>query len=268
MGISMKKRYVVTLVVVGAVVLSGYIIEREIDYLFHDELEYPVYDGEELFKTEVYPYKFAYVGDSRPESVEEVPEVFKTVIQMINKDNPLFVIGGGDFVLEGTPEYFEEFLTYVSALNPHLFYVCGNHDDSPDCEEYLGERVYAFTYKTCIFIILDNSKKVLDGNQLHFLEDQLKKGFEHTFVFLHVPPFDPEGRYSMIHPEEFMEIVLTYEVDYVFSSHIHSFYERKRGNTIFVISGGAGSPIRRGGYFHYILIDVKDTITYTVRCVP
>lgn len=264
----MKKRYVVTLVVAVAVVLSGCIIERKIDYLFHDELEYPVYDGEEILETDLYPYTFAYFGDSRPESVGEVPKVFRTVVQMINEDNPLFVIGGGDFVFEATPQYFEEFLTYVSALNPHLFYVCGNHDDSPAYEEYLGERVYAFTYRNSIFIILDNSKKVLNESQLQFLEDQLQKGFEHTFVFLHVPPFDPEGTYSMIHPEEFMEIVLNYDVDYVFSSHIHSFYERKKGDTIFIISGGAGSPIRRGGYFHYIIIDVKDTITYTVRCVP
>ena len=264
----MKKRYAIVLVILGAVILCWSIQEIRETYLFHDELEYPVYNGEELLKTDVYPYKFAYFGDSRPESVDEVPEVFKTVIQMINRDDPLFVMGGGDFVFEATPQYFEEFLTDVSALNPHLFYVCGNHDDSPYYEEYLGERVYAFTYKNSIFIILDNSKKVLNESQLQFLEDQLNKGFEHTFVFLHVPPFDPEGTYSMIHPEEFMEIVLTYKVDYVFSSHIHSFYERKRGDTIFVISGGSGSPVRRGGYFHYIIIDVKDTITYTVRCVP
>lgn len=266
----MNKRYsilvAVSIIVVCAVAYSGMHTSRERAGSDKDR-RYPIYSGEELLKPDVYPYTFVFFGDNRPAKGKEQPEIFTIMIQMINEDDPLFVIGGGDFVVEGTPENFEEFLTVVSSLKPPLFYVCGNHDDSEYYEQYLGERVYAFTYKTSQFVILDNSRKVLTKEQLDFLEEQLQKKSEHTFVCVHVPPFDPEGSYAMVNPEEFMEIVLEYEVDYVLCSHIHSFYEEHIDNTTFIISGGAGAPLVRGGYHHYILIEVGDEITYKiVRC--
>ncbi len=249
----MKKQYAVVLVVI--LVVSGILYKEQKD-------NYPVYTGEDILGNE-YPYTFVFFGDNRPADGKEQPEVFKTIVGMINNDDPLFVIGGGDFVIEGTPENFEAFLSTASFDIP-FFHVCGNHDDSKYYEHYLGERVYAFTYKDSIFIVLDSSKKVLDEKQLTFLEKQLKKDYKNTFVFLHVPPFDPEGTYSMINPEKFMDIVLSYKVDYVFCSHIHAFYEEKIGDTTFIISGGAGAPLRRGGYNHYLIMEVGDTITYTV----
>ena len=226
--------------------------------------EFPVYCGEDLLGTDTYPFTFVYFGDSRPATGKAQSDVFKDIIQMINEETPLFVIGGGDFVVDGTPEDFEEFLITVSALNPPLFFVCGNHDDSPYYEQYLGERVYAITYKNSLFVILDNSKKVLNESQLNFLEEQLNKGFQHTFVFLHIPPIDPEGSYTMLYPEEFIEIIREYEVDYVVCSHIHHFYQEKIGSTTVIISGGAGSPLTRRGFHHFIVIRVGDDITYSV----
>ena len=253
MNISMNKCSVVAVVVV---LCAGCI-----------STGYPVYSGEEILKTESYPYTFVYFGDSRPAQEGEQPEVFKVILEMINEDNPLFVIGGGDFVVDAIPEDFEEFLNTVLILNPHIFYVCGNHDDSEYYVQYLGDRVYAFTYRNSLFVVLDSSKKVLNEKQLNFLEEQLKRGFEHTFVVTHVPPFDPEGTYAMMYPEKFMDIVLKYEVDYVLCSHIHGYYEEIINKTTFIISGGAGSPLTRGGFHHYIVVTVGDSITHTVvRC--
>jgi len=262
MNISMNKRYMLIVVVCVLVLAVLYYVL----YTVHDEKEYPVYDGEEILE-DSYPYTFVFFGDNRPASGKNQPEVFKTMIQKINHENPLFVIGGGDFVVEGTPENFEEFEKVSSALNPPLFYVCGNHDDSVYYEQHLGERVYAFTYKNSLFVVLDNSKKILDESQLNFLEEQLKKGFEYTFVCLHVPPIDPEGTYCMLNPDEFIEIVLKYEVDYVLCSHIHAFYQENIGSTIIIISGGGGAPLTRGGFNHYVIIEVGDNITYTVVSV-
>ena len=265
-------------------------------YYYKWHQPYPVYDGEKLLKTDVYPFTFVFFGDNRPASLNELkedselkdtgqPEVFVKMIQMINEEDPLFVIGGGDYVLVGTDENFEEFLTVVSALNAPLFYVCGNHDH-PGYEEFLEEKaralvkekVYAFTYKNALFVILDNSLDnsfELHEKQLDFLEEQLKRGFEHTFVFLHIPPFGPEKDFCikhpvhcMVDPEEFMDIVLKYNVDYVFCSHIHTFHQEKRKNTIFVISGGAGAPLIEGGYYHYIIVEVGDEINYRVVICP
>jgi 3',5'-cyclic AMP phosphodiesterase CpdA len=265
MNISMNTRYKI-LVVAVCVIAAGVVYTCAKEIVFNDQgstPQYPVYNGEQLFQ-DIYPYTFVFFGDNRPAAGKEQPEAFKAMIPMINNENPLFIVGGGDFVIEGTPENFEAFLNVVSDFDAPLFYVCGNHDDSPSYSQYLGERVYALTYQNALFIILDNSKRTLPDDQLTFLEEQLKKGFEHTFVFLHIPPFDPEGTYAMINPEPFLNIIATYNVDYVFSSHIHCFYEESLENTTFIISGGGGAPLYRGGYYHYCVITVGDTITCTV----
>lgn len=286
---------------------------------------YPAHYREEEIEKGVYPFTFVFFGDNRP-AVEdgkfEQPEIFIDMIQKINEENPLFVIGGGDFVAVGdlgtllpedleVPEEFtgqnafDKFKKVVDNLEAPLFYVCGNHDH-PGYEEFLEkEKVYAFTYENSLFVILDNSFSfILEMNeeQLAFLEEQLKKEeFEHKFVFIHVPPFYPEGYHKpglfqeildrirskialhkMRYPERFMEIVCKYNVDYVFSSHIHGFFEDKidsyekeidscekeKCSTIFITSGGAGAPLtEEEGYYHYIVVEVGDTITYrVVRC--
>ena len=127
---------------------------------------YKTYDGEKIIEKDLYPYKFIYFGDNRPKYGKEQPEIFVNMIKMINEEDPLFVIGGGDFVIEGTPENFEEFLKVVSNLKAPLFYVCGNHDNSKYYEKYLGEKVYSFTYKNSIFIVLDNSRGFFEKKQL------------------------------------------------------------------------------------------------------
>jgi predicted phosphohydrolase len=254
----MDKMYtvVVMVCVVAGIVLAAYYCGEE----------YPVFDMDSMLD-DVYPYTFVFFGDNQPEKGVTQPDVFIHIIEMINADNPLFVIGGGDFVADGTPEQFEAFLQVISDLDSHMFYVCGNHDNSVHYKKYLGKKVYAFTYKNSMFVILDNSRKVLSQDQLTFLETQLKKGYEHTFVIMHIPPFDPEGTHAMIHPEEFLEIIQEYKVDYVLCSHIHGFYEEKIGDTVLIISGGAGGPLHRGGHHHYIVVTVNDTIQYEMRCV-
>jgi predicted phosphodiesterase len=229
---------------------------------------YPIFDGEKISGTYEFPFSFVYFGDNQPREGKEQTDVFIRMITLINEENPTFVIGGGDYVSEGTPENFERFVSVVSRLESPIFYVCGNHDDSPHYRQYLGERVYAVTYANSMFIILDNSRKILPPDQLEFLETQLKKDFEYTFVFAHIPPFDPEGSEQMIHPEAFIEIIKKYDVDVLFCSHIHSFYETSIGDVPLIISGGAGGWLR-DGYHHFMVVDVGETITYrVVRCDP
>jgi 3',5'-cyclic AMP phosphodiesterase CpdA len=242
--------------VAALLMMTGYQVQRTKD-------QYPVYKGEDFFG-DTYPFTFVFFGDNRPAEGSQQPEVFITMLEKINELNPLFVVGGGDFVIEGTPHNFEMFLETVSVLNPHLFFVCGNHDDSSCYTRYLGERVYAVTYGNSLFVVLDNSRKVLNESQLEFLENQLKKGFEHTFVFMHVPPLDPQGTYCMIHPEKFLEIVQKYHVDYVFCGHIHHLYEEDVNGTTVIISGGAGSPLTRQGFHHFIVVRVGNEVTYEV----
>ena len=252
----MNKKYAVLLLIVFTVTIFSVL----------NNAEYKTYDGEKIIKKDIYPYKFIFFGDNRPGYGKEQPEVFINMIKMINEEDPLFVIGGGDFVVEGTPGNFEEFLKAVSNLKAPLFYVCGNHDNSRYYEKYLGEKVYSFTYKNSIFIVLNDSRGILDKTQLRFLKTQLKRNFKHKFVFMHIPPFDPrpEENHCMGDSEEFMKIIKENNVDFVFCSHIHSYYKEKIGNTTFVISGGAGAPLVNNGFYHYIVVNVGDNISFSV----
>jgi predicted phosphodiesterase len=215
-------------------------------------------------------FTFAYFGDTQPESGAEQSEIVHTIIERINEGVPLFVIGGGDFVCEASDANFQAFLSAVDQLHSPIFFVCGNHDimDDPELyERYLGPKQYSFFYNDSLFIILDSSSGFLSDDQLAFFEEVLKRERETTFVFTHIPPFDPRpgGTSALVNGEEFMEIVQKNDVDYVFSSHIHAYYQEERDGTLYVISGGAGAPLLQGGYHHYVMVTVGDEIDIMVR---
>jgi hypothetical protein len=129
----MKRRYVIfisaVLIVVAATTFT----------IFYES--YPTHYREPEIQEGVYPYTFVFFGDCRPpfeaERKEDVkytdtgyPEVFKKMISMINEEDPLFVIGGGDYVLLGTERNFQTFMDIADAFEPPVFYACGNHDNS------------------------------------------------------------------------------------------------------------------------------------------
>ena len=68
----------------------------------------------------------------------------------------------------------------------------------------------------------------------------------------------------MIAPEPFEVLLLENKVDIAFFSHIHTYYEEKIKDTILVISGGAGAPMYENDFYHYIVVEVGDQVTYTV----
>jgi len=214
-------------------------------------------------------YTFIFFGDNQPESGEEQPQIFKDIIKKINNEDPLFIVGGGDFVCEASDANFKEFLNVIADLQPPIFFVCGNHDIMDNktlYAKYLGSNYYSFVYGTSLFIFLDDSTGFLDETQLSFLESELKRDVKNKFIFMHIPPFDPRpgGNHCMIYPERIMEIIEENNVDYVFCSHIHSYYEEKRGDTVYIISGGAGAPLLRDGFYHYIVVNVSENISFSV----
>ncbi len=267
-GVSMKRIYVVF---IGAILIAA--VAATFVTLYE---KYPTHYREIEIQKDVYPYKFIFFGDCRPpyefEKREDLkltdtgyPEVFIKMISMMNEEDPLFIVGGGDYVLRGLEEDFQTFSDIADAFEPPVFYVCGNHDNSRHYEQYLGERVYSFSYKNSLFVVLDNSGEILDEKQLSFLEKQLERDFEYKFVFVHWPPFDPTGGgHHMIAPESFEVLLLENKVDITFFSHLHTYFEEKLKDTIYIISGGAGAPMGENDFYHYIVVEVGDQVTYTV----
>ncbi|WP_041675224.1 hypothetical protein [Sulfurimonas autotrophica] len=56
-----------------------------------------------------------------------------------------------------------------------------------------------------------------------------------------------------------------YNVTKLFCSHIHAYYHGIWHKTPYIISGGAGAPLKDGGFFHYIKVTVEnENISYQV----
>lgn len=67
----------------------------------------------------------------------------------------------------------------------------------------------------------------------------------------------------MIGPEPFEVLLFENDVDIAFFSHVHTYYEEEMRGTILIISGGGGAPMYED-FYHYIVVEVGDEVTYTV----
>jgi predicted phosphodiesterase len=82
-------------------------------------------------------------------------------------------------------------------------------------------------------------------------------------VFLHHPPFDPDGtNHIMAYGNGgFMALMTQQDVDCVFAGHIHAYSQAERDGVLYTITGGGGAPLCTQGhpqaYHHYLLVTVQ-----------
>jgi 3',5'-cyclic AMP phosphodiesterase CpdA len=154
-----------------------------------------------------------------------------------------------------------------------------------------GNKVcyYSFDYHDSHFIVLntawqhqpENERRVLypGGEQWQWLVRDLKSSrarSSHIFIFCHEPPLLPDlsggvfiagdlNRFPIWADakaiESFDLLCRDYQVDAVFSGHLHAFANFKDGDVTHIITGGAGSnlhlPAVLGGYYHYVTCTVR-----------
>ncbi len=198
-----------------------------------------------LEQTPVPPEGFTIVvwGDCRNDN-----GVFDKVMAKINEIDPVFSIGTGDYVNNGTRKEFDEFIPRLAALNQPLISVPGNHDynggDKSIWNEKFGNGNFSFEYGGVRFIGLDNADYDLDADELAFLEEELDTDLR-TIVMAHVPP--AYNRW-VVHcftkgSAKLVELIKEYHVDYAFFGHIHLYDELMIGDTTAIVTGGAGAPL-------------------------
>ena len=68
------------------------------------------------------PYEFEKREDLKLTD-KGYPEVFIRMISMMNEEDPLFIMGGGDYVLRRMEEDFQTFLDIADAFKSPVFYV-------------------------------------------------------------------------------------------------------------------------------------------------
>ncbi len=216
-------------------------------------------------------FSFAVFGDNR-----DGDYVLDKIIQKINQDKSIkFAFNNGDLVPDGYKKEFKSYIKQIKQSATPIVSIIGNHeipwyDGEKNYKAFFGKTYFAFGFKNSYFIILDDSdEKGIYSKQLKWLKNQLKisQKYAYRFVFMHVPLYDPRiGEYKKGHSlknikdaELLNDLFDKYNVTMLFCSHIHFYYRGFWHSTPFIITGGAGAPLKHfknHGFYHFIKITV------------
>jgi len=218
-------------------------------------------------------FSFAVMGDNR-----DGDYVLNKIIKSINKDKDVkFALNNGDLVPDGYNKEFKNYLKLIKTSDKPFISIIGNHEKpwysgKTNYEHFFGKTYFSFRFGNSYFIILDDSnEKGLSKKQKKWLINELKKAqsFQNRFIFMHVPLYDPrKGHYQKGHSldnttkaKELNDIFDKYKVTMLFTSHIHIYDRGVWQQTPFLITGGAGAPLKKykdNGFYHYIKVVVHD----------
>ncbi len=216
-------------------------------------------------------FSFAILGDNRDGN-----NVLKIIISKINKDNDIsFAINNGDLVPDGYKKEFSNYLNIIKTSKKPFISIIGNHeipwyDGESNYKKVFGKTHFSFVYGNSYFIVLDSSDKKIGNKQLKWLEKELQKSQKYTnrFVITHVPLYDPRyGKYAKGHSlkspkkiKKLNNLLDIYRVNMIFCSHIHFYYQGFWQKTPFIITGGAGAPLKKykdNGFYNFVKVTVK-----------
>jgi hypothetical protein len=214
-------------------------------------------------------FSFAVMGDNRDGN-----NVLKKIILSIDSDKDIkFGLNNGDLVPDGYKKEMRRYSEIVQQTKKPILSIIGNHewlwyDSETNYKQLFGKTYFSFAYANSYFIILDDSdEKGIGYKQTRWLIAELKKSqkYANRFVLMHVPLYDPrKGNYQKGHSlkntkaaQVLNDIFDQYHVTMLFCSHIHAYFSGKWHKTPFIITGGAGAPLKKNGFYHYIKVQVS-----------
>jgi hypothetical protein len=216
-----------------------------------------------------YPYPseefdFLFFGDTHG-----VFDNLRRIIHAANILDPLFVMSNGDMTHSGRLEDYHVLSDILGESSVPFFTSIGNHDKRArggraTYRKMLAPFYYSFGIHDTRFIVLDSSRKRgLQRFQYLWLERelQLAKG-KRIFVFLHRPPTCPKYNYlsfsATTNKKRFLSLMDKYQVELVFSSHIHVLTEFMCRNVRYIVTGGGGGALwQTSNVHHYLHVFVK-----------
>lgn len=190
-----------------------------------------------------------------------------------NQERPDFVFHCGDLTPFGQENQYQAVLSALSAFQMPVYTAVGNHDirqgGAARYLEYFGPALYSFDVWSAHFTVFNTSTGDVDEGEMEWLEHDLSQSeADFKFVFTHIPPFDsrPEYDHTLMNAttaERLMALFENYDVNTVFSGHIHMYNTSMRNGVQYVISGGAGASLyataEEGGIYHYVRVTVDDS---------
>ncbi|MCP3974833.1 MAG: hypothetical protein GY720_10095 [bacterium] len=196
----------------------------------------------------------------------------RRVVELCNQLDPDFVVHLGDIVHPLPVEEAHEPVVQLAAgiyseLAAPIHFVPGNHDigDKPNAlvavpavadqnyevfEEYWGPAFSSFDHGNCHFVLVDtpvlNSGMERERAQRVWLDQDLTVAHaagKRIFLFTHYPPFvrdvaEDEHYDNIGQPARswLLELLERYDVEAVFSGHVHNFlYNHHEGTELYVV---------------------------------
>lgn len=204
--------------------------------------------------------------DSSPYAVNDLANGrAKYACQLLAKQNAAFNMHLGDMVhtlphLPTYPDACEEAHRIFAPLKPNLYFVPGNHDvgdkpmetspagpvDSSSMEIYekhFGKTWHSFEHQDCLIMTINssliNTGASAEVQQREWIESTLSsKAGMRVFLFSHYPPFintanEPDHYDNYAEPGRswFLSLTKKYNIEAIFSGHVHQFFFNRYGNT-------------------------------------
>jgi 3',5'-cyclic AMP phosphodiesterase CpdA len=208
---------------------------------------------------------FAVCGDSRGN-----PGTYRQVLEAVMADGSEFLVHTGDLVDKGTDAEWQIVPQIMLGFDLPFYPAPGNHDALDGAlDGYLQHSRapaahYSLDRGTVHLALADSHLGGITADELAWLRDDLSTTDRPVkMVILHHPPFDPDGTDHIMAfgNDEFMDLMVEQEVDYVFAGHIHAYAREERDGVVYVITGGAGAPLYRQGhpqaFYHYLRVTVQ-----------
>lgn len=222
---------------------------------------------------------FAVVGDSRRDT-----NLYTQLLGKVVEDGNMLLVNTGDLVERGTQENFVAFQQLMADFPLPFYPVPGNHDvgiggSLMNFLAFSGAPAphYSFDVGTAHFTVANSSSGHLRRTELDWIDRDLAATERPVkFVFLHHPPFDPDGTDHILQSgnDAFVALMQKHGVAYVFAGHIHAYSQAVQNGTTYVISGGGGAPLYHkdhpSAFYHYIqvTVDGSQVRTEVVEVVP
>ncbi|BBE31208.1 metallophosphoesterase [Tepiditoga spiralis] len=278
------KKFTEKLLIIFVLIISLVSLIKIIYPFINDQDENIIYNSVQKINnsTTTDDFSFVVMGDNK-NSIS----TFSKIIKDVNNDDSIkFIINTGDMVFDGNPIKYSFFIKQIKTLNKPFLPVCGNHDVADGgTDKYnmlFGPLYYSFNTKNSYFIVLNNSNEEnIDLWQMKWLIKKLNesKKFDHTFIFMHVPIFDPRVKMenqpghsmkNLNNAKKLMSILKSYKIDKIFFGHIHGYYKGNFEGIPYIVTGGGGAELvgsnKNHDFYHYIKVTVKNNdVTYDVH---
>jgi 3',5'-cyclic-AMP phosphodiesterase len=194
------------------------------------------------------------------------------IVAAANLHRPDFLFHCGDLTPFGQENQYQAIKTVLDQSIVPVYATIGNHDIKDGggelYQQYFGTSRYSFDLGPAHFTVFNTSSGDASTQELSWLEQDLSQTeAEFKFIFTHIPPFDPRpgDNHSLLNPITgpiLMSLFEEYEVDVVFTGHIHMYNETVVNGVRYVITGGAGASLyadeNSGGIYHYMNVTLYE----------